>query len=162
EDSAGEGHLVAEVVAPAGRYESLDYRIAPDDDQPALLVEGTATKDDETKSFSWAFDTDALYEDCQTDAHIDDGGSATSQLTIHADHFFYDDLVAEEPNLAFDLIASADADDDGDVTLDELADVDITAESRYQVGSRDITDLRGFLEAQSTTVGHIDGEGHCD
>jgi hypothetical protein len=162
EDSAGEGHIIAELAAPAGVYDSLNYRIAPADGQSALRVAGTATKDGITKTFSWEFDTDKLYENCHTNADVADGGSASSQLTIHADHLFYDDLVGEEPNVAFDLIASADADDDGDITLDELAGVDITAETRYQVGSRDITDLRGFIEAQTTTVGHIDGEGHCD
>jgi hypothetical protein len=31
------------------------------------------------------------------------------------------------------------------------------------VGSRGgVEDLWAYLEAQSTLVGHIDGEGHCD
>lgn len=163
EDSGGEGHVLTTIEdAPAGRYNDLTYRIAPANGQPAIRVAGTATKDSTTKTFAWTFETDELYENCQTSAMLDDGGEATSELTIHADHFFYDDLESSEPNVAFDLIASADADDDGEVTLEELADVDITGETRYQVGSRDITDLRGFVEAQTKTLGHIDGEGHCD
>jgi hypothetical protein len=163
EDSGGEGHSLTTIEdAPAGRYDDLTYRIAPADGNPAIRVEGTATKDSTTKTFSWTFDTDELYENCETDAMLTDGGTAKSELTIHADHFFYDDLESPEPNVAFDLIASADADDDGDITLDELAAVDITGETRYQVGSRDISDLRAFIEAQTKTLGHIDGEGHCD
>ncbi|MEZ4472315.1 MAG: hypothetical protein R3F60_16270 [bacterium] len=63
--------------------------------------------------------------------------------------------------MAFDLIAAADADGDGLVTEAELAAVDISTQERYQVGSRPISDLWRFIEQQATTVGHIDGEGHC-
>ncbi len=163
EDSGGDGHILTTIDdAPAGRYDDLNYRIAPSDGNPAIFVEGTATKDSTTKTFSWTFDTDELYENCETDAMVTDGANGQSELTIHADHFFYDDLESSEPNVAFDLIASADADGDGQVTLEELEAVDITGETRYQVGSRDITDLRAFIEAQTRTLGHIDGEGHCD
>ena len=87
---------------------------------------------------------------------------ARDQLTIHADHLFYDSLISEEPAVRFDLIASADIDDDGEVTLAELAAVDITGQSNYGVGNRtDIRDLAAFIAAKSASVGHIDGEGHC-
>ena len=66
------------------------------------------------------------------------------------------------PNVAFDLIAASDANADGAVTQEELAAVDITAEARYQVGSHDIKDLWSFIAYQATTVGHINGEGHCE
>ena len=61
-----------------------------------------------------------------------------------------------------DLVAAADADADGVITQVELAALDITTQARYQVGSRDITDLWGYISAQTATVGHIDGEGHCE
>lgn len=176
-DSGGVGHAIGTLVG--GPFTQLQYRIAPaasanpinlsmDAVQPLLdngwsiRVTGEATRGEETITFDWGFDTDTLYSACETaPTETDDG--VRSLLTIHADHFFYDDLVGDEPNVAFDLVASADADADGVVTLSEMAAVDITGLERYQVGSNgDITDLRAFIVAQTATLGHIDGEGHCD
>lgn len=73
------------------------------------------------------------------------------------------DLDSEEPNVAFDLVASADSDDDGKVSVDELWETSITGQARYQVGSRDdLVDLWGFMVVQAQDLGHIDGEGHCE
>lgn len=177
--SGGGGHLVTELIVPSGRVEHLDYRIGPASeaisgnasaDQVAhmnqgghsIWVEGVATRGTETIAFAWGFATDTRYVHCHTEQDVPAGGTATSQATIHADHFFYDDLESSEPNVAFDLIASADADMDGTVTQAELRATDITGQTRYQVGTRDIEDLWGFLEAQTQTLGHIDGEGHCE
>lgn len=176
-DSGGVGHDIG--VLTDGPFGRLDYRIAPASDvtgvnisdadlAPMLAngysvwVQGEATKDDVTKTFDWGFTTDTTYANCETAPADVDADTVRSNLTIHADHFFYDDLVAEDPNVAFEQVALADADDDGVVTLEELAGVDITGFANYQVGSNDVTDLRGFIEAQSATLGHIDGEGHCD
>ncbi len=155
-NTAGEGQVFGEAEVSAGTVEHLDYRIT------GLHVVGSGQKDGQTIDFDWTFDTDTRYVSCETEQALEDGGTATSQMTIHADHLFYDDLVSEEPNVAFEIIASADADMDGTVTQAELAGVDITGEDRYQVGDAPITDLWGFIEAQTKTVGHIDGEGHCD
>lgn len=176
--SDGVGHELG--VLAGGPFTQLGYRIAPADSaipvnlstdqvQPLLdngwsiRVEGVATKDTQTIGFTWGFATDTDYQACQTAPTAVDAGTVRSLLTIHADHFFYDDLVSDSPNVAFELVASADADADGEVTMSELAAIDITGLARYQVGSNgDITDLAAFIEAQSRTLGHIDGEGHCD
>ncbi len=88
------------------------------------------------------------------------------QITIHGDHLFMDSLVEMEPSLRFDAIAAADADHDGDVTLEELEAVSQTAFEaldHYDVDpDSGITDLRAYLTYLATTVGHIDGEGHCE
>jgi len=184
--SGGEGHDVAMLAMPAGTVDELSYRIAPtgadadsgnatDADLAAmrdggwsLWVEGSATNGADTKTLAWGFSTTTRYSPCGTRQSLADGGMATSQITIHADHLFYDDPDSEQPNVAFDLVAAADADPDGPaqpdaaVTTEELAAVDITGEERYQVGSRDIDDLLGFIAAQTRTLGHIDGEGHCE
>ena len=177
--SDGEGHEVGVLELPSGAVGTVGYRIAPasaeaagnaSDEDIAAMAEagysiravGTATKDGVTIAFDWGFGTDTHYAACETEADVREGGEGVSQLTIHSDHLFYDDLDSEEPNVAFEIIASADANADGIVTAAELAAVDITGHSRYQVGSRDITDLWSFIEAQTTTVGHIDGEGHCE
>ena len=180
--SMGQGHELGELRLAAGDHPRIDYRIAPiarsvvatpiaatEDDVAQLVdvgaslwVEGRAAKDDRTVAFAWAFSTDTRYVDCETAAPLVDGDEAEGQITIHADHLLYDDLDSEDPNVAFDLVASADANGDDQVTAQELQAVDITTEARYQVGSRDVTDLWSFIEVQTRTVGHIDGEGHCE
>ncbi|MGA9522055.1 MAG: hypothetical protein WBV82_11350 [Myxococcaceae bacterium] len=128
----------------------------------SLYVEGTAEKDGQTKHFAWAFDTDTRYSHCDTTIDAKSGETGRAQLTIHGDHLVYDDLFSETPNVAFQLIADADADQDGEITEAELQATDIRTQARYQVGSTGITDLWRFIRFQSTSVGHIDGEGHCE
>lgn len=181
--SGGEGYELATFAAPAGTYDHYGYRLAPSSSATAINVAGAdatamagksiwlagrATKGDVTKTFDWSFALKLTHAHCDVMDRITDG-NVVVQSTIHADHFFYDDAVSEEPNVAFDLIASADAAPaDGAITLEELAAVDIRAETRYQVGSnRDpsgaaIVNLRQYVEHQATTLGHINGEGHCE
>lgn len=177
--SGGAGHPVTTLDVPAGRHRALGYTLAPApapiagnataadvglmrDEGFAIYVEGRAERGDEIRTFAWGFDGVTRYTDCQIDAQVEDGGQAAAELTIHADHLLYDDLDSAEPQVVFDLIATSDSDADGEVTRAELEARDISAESRYQVGSRSITDLWGFISAQTATVGHIDGEGHCE
>lgn len=173
--SSGAGQAVVSFAAPAGTYDRLDYTIAPAGQTPvgdaddvaavgenALYVEGRATRGAEMVRFAWAFDTTTRYVDCETAARVEDGATGRSQLTIHADHLLYDDLVSAEPRVVFDLIAASDANGDGEVTAEELAARDISGEARYQVGNAAIDDLWGFVVAQVGTLGHIDGEGHCE
>ncbi|MFN3199670.1 MAG: hypothetical protein ACE366_14790 [Bradymonadia bacterium] len=173
------GHPLAEIMLPQGTYDRLDYTLAPPassteagnateaqrqlmrDEGYSVWVSGSATKGEQSLVFQWGFDLSRTYTGCEIDTQLGEGGGA-NELTIHGDHLFFDDLDASDPQVAFELIASADADGDGDITPAELAAVDITAEARYQVGSADVTDLWGFIEAQVAQVGHIDGEGHCD
>ncbi len=178
--TSGAGQELQQIEVAAGDYGALAYRIAPSpdavplgvDDEAAamvrdggysLYVSGEAQRGGSTIRFAWGFSTDTTYRACAIAANVADGGEARAEITIHADHFFYDDLDSEEPNVAFDAIAAADAQGDGDgiVSEAELRAYDISAEARYQVGSRDISDLWGFVAAQTRNVGHVDGEGHC-
>lgn len=182
--SGGAGYELATFDAPAGTYDHYGYAIRPDPGALGINVEatevtamtaagssiwvtGSATKAGVTKSFDWSFALKLGHGHCDVAEQID-GNHVEIQATIHADHFFYDDAVSEEPNLAFELIAAADGNADGAVTLAELEATDIRSQTRYQVGSnRDpkgdtITNLRQYLELQATTLGHINGEGHCE
>lgn len=176
--SGGDGHELGSIALPAAGMPAVEFRVAPfdtatpvsatDDDVAtlsdagaSLWVEGTATKGDRTVSFAWAFTTDTHYVECHSTADLA-GDAPKSQLTLHADHLFYDDLDSSTPNTAFDLVASADTDGDGEVTEAELRALDITGQTRYQVGSRNVTELWSYIEVQTSTVGHIDGEGHCE
>lgn len=133
----------------------------------SVHVEGRAAKDGVEKTFAWTFDTDTLYSGCGDEEGagvvVPAGRTAVAQLTIHGDHFFYDDLVGEEAEVRFDAIAAADADQDGEVTRDELARVDLTTLplDRYGTGGADVRDLWSFLSAQSRTLVHWNGEGEC-
>ncbi len=162
--SNDEGHALFTAEVGTGTYDDVRWRIGGPDAQttPALHVVGSATKGGVTKTFDWAFDNDTRYIRCESTADVPSNGEARILLTLHLDHLFFDSLVDEEPGIAFDLIASADADDDGAVTEAELRAVDIRTQDRYGVGSTGITDLWSYLRYQATNVGHIDGEGHCD
>lgn len=182
--SAGAGYELATFAAPAGHYDHYGYRIAPSPTALAINVapadaaamaaagysiwlQGRATRGGVTKTLDWGFALRLGHSHCEADARVRDD-AVTMQSTIHADHFFYDDAVSDEPGVAFQLIADSDADGDGAVTLAELAARDIRGETRYQVGSKrdakgdPITNLGQYLELQATTLGHINGEGHCD
>lgn len=173
--SSGAGQAVVTLPVPEGHYHRLAYTLAPAPSTPqgdaddvaavdglAIRVVGQAVRGDTTVRFDWGFDQPTRYVDCEIDARVADGEPGRAQLTIHADHLLYDDLVSEEPRVVFDLIAASDADGDGVVTQAELEGRDIGGEVRYQVGDADVDDLWGFVEAQVATLGHIDGEGHCD
>lgn len=179
EASDGVGYLLSTTEVPGGRYDHFGYRIAPAADATGVSVDaadvdamvdagasmwivGSATNGEVTKTFDWQFDLALRFAECEVDDLVD-GDGVTMQATIHADHLFYDDAVSETPNVTFQALADADdaGDADGEVTLAELDAVDITGFERYQVGSLDIEDLGAFVRQQATTVGHVNGEGHC-
>jgi hypothetical protein len=176
--SGGEGQGVTSLAVPSGE-QTLTYQIAPGSAATggnaaaadammmssmgySVFVDGTATKGDTTVAFAWGFDTATTYRNCEVVEDVPTDGAATTLITVHADHLFYDDLDSPEPNVAFDLIAASDADLDGTVTPEELLARDISAVARYQVGSRDVSNLWDFMAVMSQTVGHIDGEGECE
>jgi len=156
--TGGAGLAVAAGDVPNGAYSEVSYRLG------TVQVSGTATRDGVEKTFDWTMATETRYSGCEGIAVVD-GSTATTQLTIHGDHLFFDDLVSDEPNVAFDLIAQADdqGNADGVIAIDELEAVDITALNRYQVGNlTSVTNLWAFIDAQASLMGHIDGEGHCN
>jgi hypothetical protein len=179
-DPPGTGTIFVTASVAGGSYDDVSYRIAPPPAgalsgpgvDPAAVsalaaagesvrVRGVATKGTRRVAFAWGFPAKVLHSRCRGKARVD-GNTARTEITIHGDHLFYDDLFAEEPNVAFELVAAADADGDGQVTKAELLAKDITKEARYQVGSEKISNLWDFVARQVTTIGHIDGEGHCD
>lgn len=175
--SGGVGHEVAAAAVDGGPYDHVAFRVAPSADAVAgnataedvelmrdgghgLYVAGRAERDGDSLAFAWGFSGATSYRECEGTALVD-GGEHTTTLTIHMDHLFYDDLFSPEPLVAFDLVAQADADGDAVVTQAELAAVSLDTQERYQVGSTGIDDLWSFIDQQTSTVGHIDGEGHC-
>jgi hypothetical protein len=175
----GKGTPVVSKTIDGGDYDHVTYQIGPARSGAAagntlaagalegmvtagesVRVSGSATKAGKTVRFAWGFPRRTDHA-CHVGLKVD-GGSARAEITIHGDHLFYDDLLSKEPDLAFDLIAASDTDADGAVTQAELTAQDIRGQSRYQVGNIPATTLWSFIAHQATTLGHIDGEGHCD
>lgn len=167
-------------LVPAGRYDNTSYRIGPAqtgaaagncsaddlalmrDNRYSLYVSGRATNGTTTKTFRWGFKTDTTYRNCESQANVTDGATATVQITIHADHLFLNDLVSEEARPKFGTIAQADANSDGEVTLAEMQAFDITGLDDYGTGQTGIDNLGDFVAYLTRMLGHIDGEGHCE
>jgi hypothetical protein len=149
----GAGHELGELTVPAGEHSGQAFSIEK------VVLSGTAIKGEEQKTFSWTFDKMVHYENCEANTVVEDGGTTSFQVTIHADHYLYDSLVSEEPQVLFQALADADADTDGEITRAELEAADLGA---YDPGNEDVSNLWEWLVAQNATLGHVDGEGHCD
>lgn len=167
-------HPMGELTVPADHYTAVRAVIGPDasataknlDDPDAgagasVVAAGTLTCPSGVVSFDWSFTTTTAYACEPEDLTIAAGGSDASQLTVHGDHLFYDGLANDDAEVRGEAIRAADADANGEVTLAELAAVDV-AGLGYQVGPyADVTDLAAFVTFLTRTLGHIDGEGHC-
>ena len=144
----------------------------------SVYVEGNAQRAGMTApiTFRWGFTNAVRFERCVGDSDqpglaIPSGGTARAQITIHGDHLFYDSLTGETDamgnsltRLRFDAFAAADRNGDGEVTLAELAMVDLSTlpTGQYGTGSfSGVNTLRDFVTAQVNSLGHFNGEGEC-
>lgn len=170
--SGGGGFVFAmfDLEATDGLHE-ITYSVAPSADATAanasaadvefmsdngysVYAEITAIDGVNTKELFLAFDTATTYAGCFTTIDFDVQNAGRVELTIHGDHFFYDRL-GDDPAVQFGEIAAADADADGQVSADELLAVSIDP-------SRGADNLGDLIIALISTLGHIDGEGHCN
>lgn len=177
---------VFSATAPAKAYEVVRYAVGPDsnalaaniDDQDlallksrtaSLIVIGSGTKAGVTRSFEWSFTNNTLYDACERAENMGKGVTlvpgkeVTVQLTLHGDHFFYDQL-GDGAKLRFEAIANADGNGDNKVTLDELAVVQLTSLPQGQygtAGAANVRNLKDFVTQQTRSLGHYEGEGHC-
>ena len=166
-------HALGTTPAPRGSYTSARFVVAPSTAVEgsgselvaghAVAAAGTVTCDGTSVTFDLTFDRATTYT-CEPDGlSIPSGGEGLTQLTIHGDHLFYDDLESPDALVrgqAF-VDADADADSDGILTLAELQAVSIP-ELGYGVGRySDATTLDLFVDRLISTLGHVDGEGHC-
>ncbi len=168
-------HPTGEVPVPAAHYDTVRVRIGPGagatpgNASPAQVaalgtsayhIAGTLTCGEDAASFSWAFETDTTARCAPDGLTIPSGGRGDTELTVHADHLFYDAL--EDPDAVLRGRALLDADDgDGTLTLAELSAVSV-ADLGYDVGRfAEVTDLAAFVTALTRSFPHVDGEGHC-
>lgn len=154
--------------ATAGNAAAADVTVMSQNGYSAW-VEGSAQTGTIAKSFRWGFAEATALAHCEEDNGslglvVPSGGSVDAQFTVHGDHLFYDGLQNPEAAVRFAPIAAADADRDGEVTQQELADVDLTTlpTGQYSTGgSAQINDLLRFTAALSRTLIHFQGEGEC-
>lgn len=153
-ESDGKGHDLDELSLPSGTYDGAGFSLS------RVEVAGTAAKDGRTYSFEWSFPGRVDYTDCAAEIVVDADGDASFEITVHADHLFYDSLATVEPNLSFQPYADADLDEDGQITEEELREADL---GPFDPGSEDgIDDLWTYLARQVGNLGHANGEAHCD
>lgn len=158
--SAPGPQAVGAVEVPARYYDTARFVIGPGEGD-AVAAAGTLRCGEQSVSFDWSFGTSTTYL-CEPDGlTVPAGGTATTQLTVHGDHFFYDGLEDPDAEVRGQAILDADADEDGEVTLAELEAVPV-APLGYSVGQySDVNTLGQFVRFLTQTLGHVDGEGHC-
>jgi hypothetical protein len=153
EPSEGRGQMVASLAVPSGSYSDFQFILHIES------VSGTATNNTATKTFEWVLEQRTEYGTCETNVVATAERPQTTEITVHADHLFYDSLVSEEPAVLFQALADADTDQDTVITQAELAATGLGA---YDPGSTEAAqNMWEWLLAQGQTVAHINGEGHC-
>jgi len=151
----------------------------------SMWIEGTASDGSETYPFDLRFtDLSVLSEACQNGVDETDGlvvpnnAVVNAQVTIHLDHLFFDTYATDEALLRFEPWAAV-AGDDGIITMDDL-ETQPLADLRDRDGAPLLdgednpvvydpgplvlpsNNLREYVHAAATTMGHFNGEGHCD
>ncbi len=152
--SDGVGHPATAATLPVGDHVDASFTVR------GLRVSGTATLGEVTKTFDWALDAPTDYSSCEAVASVRSGSSTVYEISMHSDHLLYDSLVSDDPAVGFAPLAAADANEDGEITRAELEAADIGSLDAGSEGG--IDDLWAWLLAQSRTLAHVDGEGHCD
>ncbi len=177
--AAGNYTLVSYQTSPAAReaIKLVGSVTAADADLMAqnqyhAYVEGTISKGGVSKTFKWGFSEPTLLDECEGErdgkltpgAVVTEGGTDAVELTIHGDHFFYDDLQSADAVVRAEAIVNADANMDGVVELSELDAVQLTSLPADQYGTggaSDVNNLGDFVRFLSRTLGHYRGEGEC-
>lgn len=149
----------------------------------SLYLEATATRGDETRTLEWGLAVDVENRRCENGDGtagivVAAGADNEVQMTLHLDHLFFDSLILDEAEMRFDAMAAV-AEPDGSIDLQalggqRLADLravdgeplldETGAPLVYDPGSAPLPEptlLFHVLEA-TTTVGHFNGEGHCE
>jgi hypothetical protein len=148
----------------------------------AMWIEATATHGSDTVELVLGLPLSVLHARCENGVDGTDGvvvrsgGITGAEVTVHLDHLFVDSL-ADDGAMRFEPFAAM-ADEDGQVTLDALAGQSLTdLRDRnggpieeggepifYDPGSSNLAapNLREFVLAAASSMGHWNGEGHCD
>lgn len=135
------GFTVASAVDPvAGNVDDADIERMRTG-QYAVYVEGTAQRGDEIKQFSWGLTTGNTYARCVSTASFADE-EPRAKIGVRGDRLFADG------ELVFDPFAAADANNDGEISEEELRGAEAT------LGG---VDLWTWLEGQTGALVLVDG-----
>lgn len=164
-----QGRRYEELTATVTTTSSATENAGVDDDDfedmiaagHAMVVAGDVEHDGVSKRFKWGFATRTQYIDCEAE----DGSPGLTapgewEITVHGDALFADRLGDDEPRLRTAGIVGADEDDDGDVTLAELAAVALPADYEVSAASG-VETLADFVTAATRTLVHQNGNGAC-
>ncbi|MBN2526475.1 MAG: hypothetical protein JXR76_08775 [Deltaproteobacteria bacterium] len=151
----------ANAASLAGNADAADVAMMKQNGY-SIFVQALATNGTITKHFAWGFNSATRFDPCHSLGVVTSDGEASIQITIHGDHLFYDSAQSTDPALRFTDLALADANSDNEITREELLAYSITALQYYTVGNMDITNMWDYLSYMVKTVGHIDGENHCE
>lgn len=150
----------------------------------ALWIRGSATDADGTYPFDLGFENTVHSSRCQNGVDgtdglvVPDNATVEVEITIHLDHLWFDSFAYDGAPLLFEPWAAV-AGDDGAITLDELAAqalADVHDRAGEPVLDEDghpvvydpgplvvqANNLREYVVAAAATMGHFNGEGHCD
>jgi hypothetical protein len=143
---------ITEADREAMRLEASDAYTT--DRRVALLVRGRAERDGVTKEMFWLFRRSLTYKRCFAPGSedpvstlaLDSGEVVQLELSIRPEELFRELPTADAP-ITFDRFADADADADGMVSLEELAEVEVPLEEILEVAQEglpeEITSVAG-------------------
>lgn len=129
-------------------------------------VVGSATRDDRTVTFAWGFDNPTRHTECvngddRTDGlAVDPSAPRRAQITLHAEHLFWNTLRTEESPIAFSALADADADSDGFISTDELRARSVV-EAGFETGGVNLDSVYEFIRYSLARAAHFNGGGLC-
>jgi hypothetical protein len=149
----------------------------------SVYLDATAQKGAESRRIAWGLDLDILNSHCVSGDGTDGvvvpaGAVAEGQITFHLDHLFFDTLRLDAAEMRFDAMAAVGG-PDGSITFDDLnrqrladlRDADgsplLDEEGNpllYDPGSFSLEEptLLYMMRAAAITMGHWNGEGHCE
>jgi hypothetical protein len=121
------------------------------------VVRGVAQRDLVTKHFSWTVRLNVELFDCgyldEVVSHLELVGGQRSELHLEMrGEQLFRDTSSDDGELRFDAFAAADANGDGNITLEELAQMDAPAE--IDVAALEL-DIPSQLETDALTLADV-------
>ncbi len=153
----------------AGTLENASGKSCPPGDpDPAKCVAAPKI------TFRWGLPAATSFDDCTTvdgtaGFAVPSGAGAQVAITVHGDHWFFNNITAgaEIVKRYAQYIADCDLNHDGETTIDELKQVPASSvfpAPPYNLSgsfSGPITTAYDYVLAQARTIGDYQGEGEC-
>lgn len=135
---------------------------------------GAMCRETKAIAFKWGFAAGTSFDDCSsTDGiagfAVPSGGTIPVKPTLHGDHGFFSNFTSgvELTERRAQYLADADADGDGETTLDELRAHE--AADAFPIPAYNLSGALGgpihsaydYVLAEMRTIGHFQGDGDC-